>query len=130
MAQYFEYKKPRWAPPARLFAPVWTVLYILIAVSFGYIGYSFFTGSIALIIMLPFLLNLVFNFAFTTILFRFHNFTLAAMDVLLVLVTLVWALIAIYPIAPWVTYINVPYLAWTSFATILQLTVTTMNRKR
>lgn len=129
-AQYFEYKKPRWAPPAWLFAPVWTVLYILIAVSFGYIGYSFFMGRIAPVIALPFLLNLVFNFAFTTILFRFRNFTLAALDVLLVLATLIWALIIIYPIAPWITYVNIPYLAWTCFATILQLTVTTINRNK
>ena len=126
--QYREYKKPSWAPPAWLFGPVWTVLYILIAISFGYVGYEFFNAGLPGIVMLPFVLNLVFNFAFTPIQFRLRNFTLAAVDVVLVLATLIWALIVIYPYAPWVVYINIPYLLWTSFATILQLTVTAMNR--
>ena len=127
-AQYAEYKKPRWAPPAWLVGPVWTVIYLLIAMSFGYVGYAFSVGTVSFMVLLPFLLNLLFNIAFTPILFRLRNFMLAAVDVLLVLATLVWALVAIYPIAPWVTYLNAPYLAWTAFATVLQITVTMMNR--
>ncbi|HVM73915.1 MAG TPA: TspO/MBR family protein [Candidatus Paceibacterota bacterium] len=128
-SQYRSYKKPSWASPAWLFVPVWTVLYILIAISFGYVGYSWVTGTLSVGIAIPFILNLVFNALFTTIQFRWHNFTLAAVDVLLVWLTLVWALIAIFPIVPWVAYINLPYLAWVSFASVLQLTVTAMNRK-
>lgn len=127
--QYGNYRKPRWAPPAWVFAPVWSLLYVLIAISFGYIGYLYFSNEISFLVILPFALNLVFNFAFTTIQFRFRNFTLAALDVALVLATLIWALIVIYPIAPWVAYINLPYLAWVCFATVLQLTVTILNRK-
>lgn len=128
-SQYQDYKKPRWAPPSWVFGAVWTVLYIVIAISFGYVGYLFVAGRIAGIIALPFLLNLVFNSAFTAIQFRLRNFALAALDVLLVLATLAWAMIAIYPIAPWVAYANIPYLAWTAFATVLQLTVTALNRR-
>lgn len=128
-AQYLTYKKPRWAPPSWLFGPVWTVLYILIAISFGYVGYLFINGDVGVGIALPFLLNLVFNVAFTPILFRLRNFTLASVDVLLVLGTLIWALISIYPLVSWVVYVNLPYLAWTSFATVLQLTVSVMNRR-
>ena len=126
--EYGTYKKPSWAPPAWLFGPVWTILYILIAISFGYAGYLFLEGRVSFLVLLPFLLNLVFNFLYTFIQFRLRNFILASFDVLLVLATLVWALIAIYPTAHWILYINILYLAWVCFATVLQLTVTAMNR--
>jgi tryptophan-rich sensory protein len=128
--QYSVYKKPRWAPPAWVFGPVWSALYIIILISFGYVAYLHATGAISLAIALPFLLNLVFNLAYAPIQFRLNNFLLAAMDVLLVLSTLVWALVAIFPLVSWVAYINLPYLAWVSFALVLQITVTIMNRKQ
>lgn len=120
--------KPSWSPPAYLFGPVWTVLYILIAISFGKVFLMAWQKQIALIVILPFILNLIFNFAFTPIQFGLQNNLLAAVDILLVLGTLIWAMIAIYPYAPWVTYIQVPYLFWVSFATILQLTITYLNK--
>lgn len=122
-------KKPTWAPPAWLFGPVWTVLYILIAVSFGYVLYMYALGKISFLILLPFLLNLIFNIVFTPIQFGLKNNLLAALDILLVLSTLVWALIPIYAYAPWVSLINIPYLLWVCFATALQLTITAMNLK-
>jgi len=120
--------KPSWAPPSWIFGPVWTILYILIAISYGYVGYLFFTKRISVWILLPFILNLIFNFAFTPLQFGLQSNILAAIDILLVLGTLLWAMIVIFPYAPWVTYINIPYLAWVSFATILQLTITFLNR--
>jgi len=84
--------------------------------------------QIALIIALPFALNLIFNFAFTPIQFGLKNNLLAAADILLVLATLIWAMIAIFPHARWLTYIQIPYLVWVAFATVLQLTITFLNR--
>lgn len=125
---YAQLIKPDWAPPSWLFGPVWSVLYALIAISFGYVGYLFYKGRIGFAVALPFILNLVFNFVFTPLQFRLQNNVLAAIDIVLVLGTLVWALIAVFPHARWVTYINIPYLVWVSFATVLQLTVTYLNR--
>jgi benzodiazapine receptor len=126
--QYVSYEKPNWAPPSWIFGPVWTMLYILIAISFGYVIYVFLNGHISFFVLLPFLLNLLFNIAYTFIQFRLRNFVLASLDVLLVLATLVWALVAIYPSIHWVSYVNIPYLMWVIFATVLQLTVTSLNR--
>lgn len=126
--QYRSYKKPSWAPPAWLFGPVWTALYILIAISFGYVGYLWFAGDISTSIALPFVLNLIFNALFTTIQFKWRNFVLASLDIILVWLTLAWAIAVIFPIAPWVAYSNLPYLAWVTFAAALQLAVTAMNR--
>lgn len=125
---YSQLIKPFFAPPAWLFGPVWTVLYILIAVSCGYVGYLFFTKRIPFIVILPFILNLIFNFAFTPIQFSLRSNILASIDIILVLGTLIWAVVAIFPYVSWVTYINIPYVLWGSFATVLQLTITWLNR--
>lgn len=85
--------------------------------------------QIPLIVALPFLLNLVFNFAFTPIQFGLRNNLLAAVDIILVLGTLIWGMYAVFPHARWITYINIPYLLWVSFATVLQFTVTYLNYK-
>jgi translocator protein len=119
--------KPSWAPPSWLFGPVWTLLYILIFASFGYVGYLFSKGKITFLVLLPFILNLIFNFAFTPLQFGLKNNLLAFIDIILVLATLIWALISIFPHAKWVTFINIPYLIWVSFATVLQATVTYLN---
>lgn len=124
---YSQLIKPSWSPPAWLFGPVWTFLYILIAISFGKVFWMAWKKEIALFVALPFLLNLIFNFAFTPLQFGLQNNLLAAFDILLVLGTLIWAMIAIYSHAPWITYIQIPYLLWVSFATVLQLTITFLN---
>src|SRR3989338_9244907 len=135
-AWYSTLIKPDWAPAAWVFGPVWTILYAIIAVSFGAVFYKAFTKQIPWLVALPFALNLLFNFAFTPIQFGLKNNLLAAVDILLVLGTLVWALYAIYsfglklhietgaPTYAWIIYANLPYLAWVTFATLLQLSIT------
>lgn len=125
---YSQLIKPTWSPPAWLFGPVWTFLYILITISFGKVFLMLWQKQIVFMVALPFMLNLVFNFAFTPLQFGLKNNILAAVDILLVLGTLIWAMVVIYPHARWITYIQIPYLLWVSFATILQLTVTYLNK--
>jgi tryptophan-rich sensory protein len=125
---YQQLLRPSWAPPAWLFGPVWTFLYILIAISFGKVFQMTFQKRIPFIVALPFILNLIFNVIFTPIQFGLKNNLLAAIDILLVLITLIWAMMAIYPHAKWVSYVQIPYLLWVCFATILQITVTYLNR--
>lgn len=125
---YQQLIKPSWAPPSWLFGPVWTVLYVLIAISFGKVLLMFIGKQVKWFVLLPFVLNLIFNFAFTPIQFGLQNNYLAAVDILLVLGTLIWAIIAIFPHVRWVAYMQIPYLLWVSFATVLQLTITVLNR--
>jgi benzodiazapine receptor len=128
---YSTLRKPTWAPPSWLFGPVWSVLYVIITVSFGTVFYQTYTGGVTWLTALPFVLNLIFNFAFTPLQFRLKNNLLASADILLVLATLVWALLAVYQSTPelhWVSYANIPYLLWVSFATVLQLTITWLNK--
>ena len=137
---YSQIIRPTWAPPSWLFGPVWTALYAIIAVTFGTVFYKAFTREIPWIVVLPFALNLIFNFAFTPIQFGLKNNLLASLDILLVLGTLIWALYALYsfglklhietgaPSYAWIIYANIPYLLWVSFATVLQLTITYLNK--
>ena len=125
---YTKLIKPTWSPPSWLFGPVWTFLYVLIFISFGKVFLLTFQKQIPFIIAVPFILNLIFNFSFTYFQFGLKNNFLAATDILLVLITLIWAMIVIYPYMRWITYIQIPYLLWVLFATSLQLTITYLNK--
>lgn len=125
--EYAAYIKPDWAPPAYLFGPVWTILYAIIAITFGYVIYMWWKGKLSWKTVLPFKLNLLFNLLFTPIQFGLQNNLLAAIDILLVLGTLIWAMVVIWKKYRWVALANIPYLAWVSFATVLQLTITYLN---
>lgn len=120
--------KPSWAPAAWVFGPVWTVLYVIIAVSFGAVFWKTYKKELPRSVALPFILNLIFNFAFTPIQFGLQNNLLAAVDILLILATLVWALVVVWSRVRWVTFANIPYLLWVTFATVLQITITYLNR--
>ncbi|MEN9560747.1 MAG: hypothetical protein RIQ56_20 [Candidatus Parcubacteria bacterium] len=128
---YSQLVKPAWAPPAWLFGPAWTVLYAIIAVTFGTVFYKTFHGQLPWWVALPFALNLLFNFIFTPIQFTLRSNVLASIDILLVVGTLIWALVLLWHTAPdlrWIVYANIPYLLWGTYATALQLTITVLNR--
>lgn len=126
---YSKLIKPSWAPPSWLFGPVWSVLYTIIIITFGRVFWLAIKKQIPALIVLPFVLNLIFNAAFTPIQFGLKNNLLAAIDILLVLSTLIWAILNIYPYSKSLAYWQIPYLLWVSFATILQITITFLNFK-
>jgi tryptophan-rich sensory protein len=127
-AWYAQLVKPFFAPPATVFGPVWTVLYLIIAFSFGYVLVQALRRRLPISVLLPFILNLLFNLAYTPIQFGLKNNALASVDILLVLGTLGWALSAIWRRVRWVALVNIPYLLWVAFATVLQLSITWLNR--
>lgn len=127
-AWYAQLAKPFFAPPAGVFGPVWTVLYLIILVSFGYVLVQCLRRRLPLALLWPFVLNLVFNAAYMPLQFGLRNNLLASVDIVLVLVTLAWALASVWNRVRWVAWVNLPYLAWVAFATVLQLSITWLNR--
>ena len=125
---YSKLIKPSWAPAPWVFGPVWSILYILIAVSCGTVFYMFYKNEIGLLVVIPFILNLIFNIAFTPLQIGLKNNLLASIDVILILVTIIWTIVAIFPHAQWIAYIQIPYLIWVSIATVLQLSITYLNK--
>ena len=124
---YSQLIKPFWAPPSWIFGPVWSILYIMIAISFGKVFVMAWKKQVAIMVALPFILNIIFNLAFTPLQFGLKSNILAAVDIILVLGTLIWAMVVIWPHKRWITFIQIPYLLWVSFATVLQLTITYKN---
>lgn len=126
---YEQYIQPSWAPPSWLFGPVWSVLYAIIFVTFGYVFYLVYSKKLPSRVALPFVLNLIFNAAFTPLQFGLQNNLLASIDIILVLITIVWFMRVIYKYDKyrWIMYVNIPYLLWVSFATVLQITITILN---
>jgi translocator protein len=124
---YTQLIKPSWAPPPSVFGPVWTVLYLIIFVSFAVVFGMAFEKKISLMVALPFALNLIANLAFTPLQFGLKSNLLASIDILFILGTLVWAIVSIAPLVSWIAIAQIPYLLWVSFATALQLTITYLN---
>ncbi len=75
----------------------------------------------------PFALNLVANFALVNIQFGLQNNILTVIDSVLVLGTIIWMMLEIYPRIRWIAYAQIPYLFWIIFSTILHLTMTFLN---
>ncbi len=124
---YAQLIKPPFAPPAWLFGPVWSVLYVIIAVSFGYVFVQVLRKRWPAALSVPFVINLAANAAFSPVQFGLRNNALALVDILVVLLSIIWMMRAVWGKARWVAWAQVPYLAWVSFATVLQASVTWLN---
>jgi tryptophan-rich sensory protein len=120
--------KPSWAPAAPVFGIVWSILYPIIIVAYGYVIYRVARGEYPPSLLLPVLLNVAANVAFTPIQFGLRNLVLAEIDIVIVLATIVWSMIAIWPHSRWASLALTPYLVWVSIATVLQTSITWLNR--
>jgi len=125
---YQNLKKPPWAPPALAFGIAWSILYPIIALSFGWVFVQALRGRFPWTVALPFALNLALNLAFSPIQFGLRSNILAMVDILLVLATLIWAVAAVWPHSKWIALAQIPYLAWGTYATALQIMITVLNR--
>ncbi|MEI7819196.1 MAG: TspO/MBR family protein [bacterium] len=112
--------KPTWAPQEWVFGAVWSTLYPIIFVVNIYVVMLLLKGKIGLLVALPFWLNLLFNFMFTPLQFGLRNNWLAMIDIYLVLATIIWAIVVIWPVSKVVAVAFAPYLVWVAIATALQ----------
>lgn len=124
---YSALAKPWFAPPSYVFGLVWGILYPIIFLTFGYVFYKVLKGAWPKSIAVPFALNLIFNLLFSPIQFGLQNNLLAALDITLAVLTLFWAIFAVYKRSRLIAVLQVPYLVWGLFATILQFSITYLN---
>ena len=120
--------KPSWAPAPPVFGIVWSVLYPIIIVVFGYVVVKVARGEFPASLLVPVLLNVIANVAFTPIQFGLRNLVLAQADIVIVLVTIVWSMIGIWPHSRVASLALTPYLVWVGIATALQTSITVLNR--
>jgi translocator protein len=124
---YERLAKPSWRPPNWLFAPVWTVLYLTIAVS-GWLvwrGVGFSGATLAFTI---FALQLVLNAAWTPLFFGLHRIDLGLLDIMLLWLFIIVTIIFFYPVNLIAALLLLPYLAWVTFAAALNFAVWRLNR--
>ncbi len=115
---YATLNRPSFNPPNWLFGPVWTTLYILLGISLFLIWKQNESKerNIAIVV---FLVQLVLNFCWSFIFFYFQQIGFAFIEIILLWISILIMLISFYKIKPVATYINIPYLLWVTFATIL-----------
>jgi benzodiazapine receptor len=123
---YAQLARPAWAPPASWFGPVWTVLYVLMAVAAWLVwrraGWARARGALLL-----YLAQLPVNALWSWLFFAWREGALAMADVVVL-----WALIAATTVAFWRHHrvagaMLLPYLAWVSFATALTYAIWQLN---
>ena len=123
---YADTNKPAWTPPAVVFGPVWSVLYLMMGVAAWLVWRKAgFSGATAAIVL--FVLQLIANAAWSWIFFGLHRFGLAFIEIVVL-----WALILATLIAFWrhdttAGLLMLPYLTWVSYASALNLAIWRLN---
>ena len=125
-AWYEQLKKPSWRPPNWLFAPVWTVLYLMIAFSGWLVWHTAGKGLPAP--LAPYAIQLLLNAAWTPVFFGLHRLDLGFAVIVLLWLSIAVTIAAFAPVSAAAAWLMVPYLAWVSFASLLNFAVWQLNR--
>jgi tryptophan-rich sensory protein len=125
-AWYETLRKPWWRPPNWLFAPAWTVLYIMIAVSGWLVWRKAGLAGAALPLGL-YAVQLLLNAAWSGFFFGLRRMDLALVDVGLLWLSILGLIALFSPIDSLAAWLLVPYLAWVSFAAFLNWTMLRLN---
>jgi benzodiazapine receptor len=116
---YAALQKPVWAPPARAFGPVWTVLYLLMGIAAWFVWRAQGWSGSARIALTLFVVQLALNALWTWLFFVFHRGALAFADILLLFVVVVLTALLFTRIEPIAGILMVPYLIWLGVAMAL-----------
>jgi tryptophan-rich sensory protein len=119
--------KPAWNPPNWLFAPVWTALYLLMAIAAWLVWReSGFSG--AAVPLAVFVLQLILNAGWSWIFFGRHEIRLALIEIVILWLAILWTVLAFWRVSPVAGALLVPYLLWVSFASVLNYAIWRLNR--
>jgi tryptophan-rich sensory protein len=124
---YTALSKPSWNPPNWLFGPVWSVLYILMAISAWLVWRE--EGLLGAIVPLSiFILQLVLNAAWSWLFFGLHELGIAFVEIVTLWVAIVVNIILFWRLKPISGILLIPYLLWVTFASVLNYTLWRLNR--
>jgi translocator protein len=113
---------PPWAPPGSLFGPVWSLLYILMAVA-AYLAYRAGAGRAILL----YVAQLFVNAAWTWLFFALHSGVAALIDIAVLLALIAALIVLFWRVRPLAGALLLPYACWVAFATALTWTVWMLN---
>jgi tryptophan-rich sensory protein len=121
---YAQLHKPSWTPPDSVFAPVWTVLYVLIGVSGWLVWRRVGWLSLALGLWLG---QLALNAAWSWLFFGLHQPGLALIEIVVLLLTIGGLLLVFKRIRTIAAALLAPYFVWVAFATALNFSLWRLN---
>ena len=124
---YATLNKPSFNPPNWLFGPVWTILYLLMGISF-FLIWKIAPSKERNVAIFVFLIQLLLNFGWSFFFFYFKMIGFALVEISLLWMSIVIMLILFYKVRPVAAYINIPYFLWVSFATVLNAAYYFLNR--
>lgn len=118
--------KPGWTPPNWLFAPVWTTLYFMMAVAAWLVwkGHGLRVASLALTL---FAVQLALNVGWSALFFYRQQPGAAFAEILLLWLFILLTVLAFWKLSQAAGVLLLPYLAWVSFAAVLNFTIWRMN---
>ncbi|WP_020524635.1 TspO/MBR family protein [Catelliglobosispora koreensis] len=121
--QYNSLAQPSWAPPSWLFGPVWTVLYVMIALS-GWLAWR--KGASALVLTV-YAAQLVLNAIWTPLFFGANRYGLAFADIVVLWILIVVTMVLFSRLSKLAAWLLAPYLLWVTFAAALNFSVWQLN---
>jgi len=123
---YATLSKPSWNPPNWLFGPVWSLLYLLMAISVWLVWRDKGISG-AIIPLIIFLLQLILNAAWSWLFFGLHEPSWAFAEIIVLWLAILANIILFWRINTISGVLLVPYLAWVTFATFLNYTLWRLN---
>lgn len=124
---YFTLHKPSWQPPDWLFAPAWTVIYVLTATAAVLVWTRIHDHGLRSRLMALFVLNAVLNVAWSAIFFGLRRPDWALAEAVPFWLSILALAILSFPASRAAGWALMPYLAWVLFASILNLAIVRLN---
>jgi len=124
---YAGLQKPSFNPPAWIFGPVWTLLYILMGVSLWLVIRDGMSSRPVQQAVALFAVQLALNLAWSVIFFGMHLIAVAFIEVLILVIFIIATMLTFRRINPTAGWLFVPYLCWTAFASVLTGTLWFLN---
>jgi len=125
---YVTLQKPPFAPPNWLFAPVWTVLYVLMGVAAFLVWRKGLENRQVKIALIVFLLQLVFNALWSIVFFGLQSPLYGLIIISVLLVAILATVIIFFKMSRIASVLMWPYLLWVIFAAILNGSIWMLNR--
>lgn len=123
---YARIVKPSWTPPNWVFGPVWSTLYLMMAVAAWLVWREEGFAGAKLPLSL-FAVQLVLNTLWSIFFFGMHRIGLALADIALLWSAILLTMLAFWRVTPWAGLLMLPYLLWVSYASALNYSIWRMN---
>lgn len=121
-------EKPFFNPPNWLFAPVWTILYVLMGIAAGLVWNKLENNKEAVKkAILFFIVQLLLNLFWSYVFFGLKNILLASIEIIILWLIIYETYILFKKIEPKTGFLLLPYLAWVGFASVLTITIYFLN---